>query len=66
MHMNMMCEQVGELQKGCGHQNLEYHLCARPDANLDLFKQLEAAGHHLPERYAPNMAHGLTLLPRNI
>ncbi|BDA45489.1 hypothetical protein COCOBI_07-2760 [Coccomyxa sp. Obi] len=43
---------VGELQKGSGHQNLEYHLCARPDANLDLFKQLEAAGHHLPERRA--------------
>ena len=44
--------QVGELQKGTGHQNLEFHLCARPDADLDLSKQLEAAGHDLPERCA--------------
>ncbi|EIE20238.1 hypothetical protein COCSUDRAFT_67552 [Coccomyxa subellipsoidea C-169] len=46
---------VGELQKGTGHQNLEFHLRARPDADLNLSKQLEAAGHHLPERHEDGM-----------
>lgn len=56
--------QVGELQKGTGHQNLEFHLCARPDADLDLSKQLEVAGHHLPERCAACCTlHVPSLLP---
>ena len=64
--MHMLCEQVGELQKGSGHQSLDFHLCARPDANLDLSKQLEAAGHHVPERCVPYMARGLVVLPHSI